>query len=321
MKKRRKRNTREQSWKDTEKFWHYELSHLIVQRIIKETKPWDRQKTEAFYEHTIENATKMGDTPSLVKALMEQSWMHSGCPFFRIWPRLTPYLARLNDKNVLGELVHLPFPVFAMFFHDEERELVADNGCKIRSILFGWPERFSKPLPGEKSGEEMKEDGLLLVIDIGESYKGAPLTTWFNMPLRPKEPIYDTVEKLRDAKQMDADLGKEVPHDLVANAIRVALSICFMTQGEDDSVLSRYIEEPAVYSKGRGKPKLLKEAKVSDNAFDVGKEFVVQPHWRSASPLALYWTGKGRKIPKLRYRRGCVVKRKKVKIEFEKPGG
>ena len=35
------------------------------------------------------------------------------------------------------------------------------------------------------------------------------------------------------------------------------------------------------------------------------------PHVRAASPAALYWTGEGRKVPKIRFRRGSIVHRKK----------
>jgi hypothetical protein len=45
--------------------------------------------------------------------------------------------------------------------------------------------------------------------------------------------------------------------------------------------------------------------------WNVGKGIEVSPHVRAASPAALYWTGEGRKIPKIRFRRGTVVHRKK----------
>ena len=45
--------------------------------------------------------------------------------------------------------------------------------------------------------------------------------------------------------------------------------------------------------------------------WNVGKAIEVSPHVRAASPAALYWTGEGRKIPKIRFRRGTVVHRKK----------
>jgi hypothetical protein len=44
----------------------------------------------------------------------------------------------------------------------------------------------------------------------------------------------------------------------------------------------------------------------------VGRAIEVSPHVRAASPAALYWTGEGRKIPKIRFRRGSIVHRKKL---------
>ena len=46
--------------------------------------------------------------------------------------------------------------------------------------------------------------------------------------------------------------------------------------------------------------------------FNVGRSIEVSPHVRSSSPAALYWTGQGRKIPKIRFRRGTVVHRKRL---------
>ncbi len=58
---------------------------------------------------------------------------------------------------------------------------------------------------------------------------------------------------------------------------------------------------------------LVEEARRRGNyGWHVGKSIEVSPHVRAACPAALYWTGEGRKIPKIRFRRGSIVHRKKL---------
>jgi hypothetical protein len=46
--------------------------------------------------------------------------------------------------------------------------------------------------------------------------------------------------------------------------------------------------------------------------WNVGRNITMSPHYRGPSPAALYWTGKGRNIPKIRFRAGTIVHREIV---------
>ena len=70
------------------------------------------------------------------------------------------------------------------------------------------------------------------------------------------------------------------------------ISVCMITYNH-----AKYIEK----AKRRGK-----------FGWSVGKDLQISPHIRAACPAALYWTGKGRKTPKIRFRKGCVVHKKKL---------
>jgi hypothetical protein len=62
----------------------------------------------------------------------------------------------------------------------------------------------------------------------------------------------------------------------------------------------------------------VERAKLAANArrrgnigWHVGRRIQVMPHVRAACPAANYWTGEGRKIPTVGFRRGAVIRRKK----------
>lgn len=297
----------DQSKKDREGFWHYQPSHWLAQAAYgKEVV----DSPEEFYRQGEQTSLAARDTALYVKVMSEWRWVRHRRPFYRVWPKLTPYLLRLNDSRVTGDLVQLPYPVFGIFFHASERSIPSVPGYPVRSILFGWPElNLAGAPPGERP--------LLMVMDLGERLEGLPVVSWFRMAVKPDQSVFDAVEELADVVLPSAKEGIVVPHETIRGLIRIGLALCFMSSGGEEDVITPYVERPAEWSKGRGKPKLLKPEKLREDAFDVGKSFTVQPHWRSPSPLALYWTGKGRKIPRLRYRRGCVVRRKKVQVEYD----
>jgi hypothetical protein len=65
--------------------------------------------------------------------------------------------------------------------------------------------------------------------------------------------------------------------------------------------------------RGIGDFSLVDKARRRGNyGWHVGRAIEVSPHVRAACPAALYWTGEGRKIPKIRFRRGSIVHRKKL---------
>jgi hypothetical protein len=109
--------------------------------------------------------------------------------------------------------------------------------------------------------------------------------------------------------------------------IKLILTICML--GNDHSII-----QPDVLSKDReaweatGDWKYVERARRrGKNGWEIGRNIEeriaqeieqetkkhgsVSPHWRNGGP-ALYWTGKGGKIPEIHWRNGCVVNREKL---------
>jgi hypothetical protein len=66
------------------------------------------------------------------------------------------------------------------------------------------------------------------------------------------------------------------------------------------------------YSKTRDSALVDKAHRRGKVGWNVGKDIEVVPHYRRACPAALYWTGEGRRFPKVRFRRGSVIHRKRL---------
>jgi hypothetical protein len=117
-----------------------------------------------------------------------------------------------------------------------------------------------------------------------------------------------------------ATVGLAIPPTAKASIIKLVCTLCLL---ENDSS----IIEPDVLDKDRAKYERQPDQTIVDRAvrrgkigWNVGRKIETIPHVRGPSPLALYWTGPGRRIPLIRYRKGCIVHKElvtKVPTSFE----
>jgi hypothetical protein len=104
----------------------------------------------------------------------------------------------------------------------------------------------------------------------------------------------------------------QYPDHIVRDVARIVCTLCLMAEDKE-------IVEPIVLKADEDKfdrtgdlALVAKAIRRGNYGFNVGRSIEVVPHVRSACPAALYWTGEGRKIPKIRFRRGTVVHRKRL---------
>jgi len=162
--------------------------------------------------------------------------------------------------------------------------------------------------------------GLSILIDVGETTDNGPLKipiyTYRNFPRRSGLTVEQSLAGL--GKGITADVGVQVPEDLIMDCVRLCCSLCLL---END----RSVIEPDVLSKDRDKYENSGDQKYVDKAhrrgkigWNVGRHIEVAPHYRRPH-MALVWTGHGRTVPKIVPRRGSVVHRElveKVPSEF-----
>ena len=97
----------------------------------------------------------------------------------------------------------------------------------------------------------------------------------------------------------------------IRTVVRIIDTLCLMA--DDPQVVEPVVlrDDEDKYERS-GDAALVEKARRRGNyGWHVGRTIEVSPHVRAACPAALYWTGEGRKIPKIRFRLGTIVHRKK----------
>jgi hypothetical protein len=159
-------------------------------------------------------------------------------------------------------------------------------------------------------------EGISIWTDFGETMGTAglatepiirdfPILTYINMPIQQGISVDESSTMLHD--DPSATYGIRMPKSTRSDIIRLVCTLCLLEN--DPSVI-----EPDVLDKDRAKYELDPSQIIVDRAvrrgkvgWNVGRKIEVSPHIRGPSPIALYWTGKGRTVPLIRYRKGCVV--------------
>ena len=266
--------------------------------------------------HTIGNLKDQNDQACLRQQLLEGWWEMDKCPYYRVYPTIIPMLLKLNLSIDAG-LIKLPpnLRSFAVNFPKTDHKLSFDaNGARysIRSLICG---------PASLVSQQQNYDGISIWIDFGETMgmcgltnhptvSTFPILTYINMPI--KEGI--TVEEASHMLHADptATYGIMMPQEIKAGIIKLVCTLCLL---ENDPA----IIEPDILDKDRANYERNPSQVMVDRAvrrgkigWNVGRKIEMIPHVRGPSPLALYWTGKGRTIPLIRYRKGCIVHRELI---------
>jgi hypothetical protein len=123
---------------------------------------------------------------------------------------------------------------------------------------------------------------------------------------------------------VSTEIGLVYPTEILHGVARIVCTVCLMA--EDPLIVEPVVlkDDEDRFEKS-GDMTLVDKARRRGNlGWHVGRSIEVMPHVRAACPAALYWTGEGRKIPKIRFRRGSIVHRKKfsaVPTGFLEDGG
>ncbi len=276
-------------------FWHY--------RTLREACRDGRaaEAPDAFYRRAFTDALKVGSGQFYGQLRNEQQWEQARKPYYNVWPSIVPMLTRLN-LALDSALIRLPTPALCIRFPRQNNPLTFDwkgEPVPIRCMLMG---------------EINDGRGLSILIDIGEVVTdgrdpGIPIYTYRNFRRRHGLSVEQAIGEL-GANEL-ADLGVQVPDELVTDCVRLCCSLCLLEN--DPSVI-----EPDVLSKDRAKFGASGDRKYVDKAhrrgkvgWNVGRRMEVVPHYRRPH-MALVWTGRGRAVPKVVPRRGSVVHREKV---------
>ena len=255
---------------------------------------------DEFYELAFAEAIAINSSQFFNQLNTERDWQQARKPYYNVWPSIVPMLTRL-DLDLDSGLIRLPMLALSIRLPKQHNPMTfrwQDQPFEIRCMLLS---------------EINEGHGLSVLIDVGEIMdNGAfevPIYTYRNFPRRSGLTVEQSLAGL--GKGITADMGVQVPEDLITDCVRLCCSLCLLEN--DPSVI-----EPDVLSKDRDKYESTGDPKYVDKAqrrgkvgWNVGRHIEVAPHYRRPH-MALVWTGTGRAVPKIVPRRGSVVHRELV---------
>ena len=111
-----------------------------------------------------------------------------------------------------------------------------------------------------------------------------------------------------------SDVGVQFPDWFITDLTRLVCTICLLADNPEivqpdvlncDATKFEATQDPKYITKAHNRGKV---------GWTVGKDIDLtkSPHYRNSCLAALYWTGKGKLIPRIRFRAGCLVNRKLV---------
>ena len=265
-------------------------------------------------------------TPALLT--LEREWTLAGRPYYKLWPSLLPALSRLK-MDADASLFRLPLDQLLLRFPKNENPLEWEHGGRkwvVRAVLCENTRLVRDARPGAASllvreGQEPPDTvrGLTFWIDAGEDLDGGQASgdspnsirrlMYKHLVCQEGHSIEWSFEKI--PAHISTDIGLVYPNEILHAVARIVCTLCLMA--DDPQVVEPVVlkDDEAKYERSQDISLVEKARRRGNYGWHVGRAIEVSPHVRAACPAALYWTGEGRKIPKIRFRRGSIVHRRK----------
>jgi len=251
--------------------------------------------------------------------LAEAEWAEARMPYYNLWPNIINSLTRLR-LDVETQFFRLPVsPLLIRFPADSPHPLTWSYEGKewsIRTMMVCENElrpdsAFHKlhNLPSTKM-----VPALSYWLDINEMLD--PATPEFQRKLYKhllKVPGWTIERSFKEIPAHDsATEGVVYPEEIVENCARLACTLCLMAADPELVVPDVLSSDQTKYAATRD-PRLVEKAHNRGKVgWNVGAGIEVSPHYRNACPAALYWTGQGRTVPRIRFRKGGFVHRQRL---------
>lgn len=284
------------------KFYDYASGWSEIKRAGLDTMLGWKDDGEAAESMLNDSRLLNGDPISFRHCVFTMKWRKLNSPYYDVYPSIIRMLSSIS-LDFPGEVVHPPMGISDLLL----RLPIGDDTLpEVRTIFISF-----QPC-NRKAGEINPEWGLVVGMDFGEQDEiggiSLPIFTMRIFPLDDRT-VEDAVNSLPVHRSFHE--GKVIPDTTIDRCVRTAIATCMLQ--DDSSIL-----EPQVLSKDalrvtdENRDRLVDKARRRGRyGFSLGKGIEVIPHIRRPHP-ALVWTGKGRKIPKIIFRKGSVIHREVV---------
>lgn len=289
-------------------FYEYTDCYTLVKRSAGKTMTMP--DIDQFHEEVRQAAEQYGDPFAYRQASMEQEWIKNKRPYYNVWPAIIPMVEKLR-LDIPCSNVNTPLPMLSLRMPSYEHNpfKLNDTQC-VRTILLG-----HQKVASEKDSDILCR-GLAIAIDFGEvePSTGLPVFTFKFFPLREDMTIEQAAESLPYHESWK--YGQSIPLESITQVVKLCCCVCLI--GNDPDLVSPDVlaKDKRKYAEADEQQKIViteRAKRRGKYGFDLGGALEIIPHYRRPH-LAVVWTGKGRKIPKVVMRKGAVVHREKLTV-------
>lgn len=202
------------------------------------------QSWEEFFDAQIEGLHASRHDPGQIHSynhlIMQERWYALGKPYYKVWPTMVD-LFTTTRLDIPVEALRVPYEAFAIYLPSEPILTFQDGGQDwwVHSMLIGGSEFTVRA-----DGERVDQPALTVWVDIGE--KGPNGMTVFSHQ-RANFVAGGTIEEgFGKIKHPTAEVGVNVPDEIMDASIRLSIAVCFLAVGGgrvvERDILSRHLE-------------------------------------------------------------------------------
>lgn len=246
----------------------------------------------------------------------EYRWYEEHKPYYRLYPGVIKPFLRVDIDKVDCGCFKMPTETLAIQIPSG---CVVDGEYELRSVLIAMANVDDDK--GIYADIEYGRIGATVPMQMQPgNIMSAALTKPIKAGVMFGEMVGDTYDKMLKVQMPTKSNTVLIPKMLFDAAIKI-VCVCLLLENDPEIIQPDVLNDDLAKFKQTLDPKYIEKAKRRGKfGWVIGRDIEVSPHIRAASPFALYWTGKGRTIPIIRYRKGCIVHRElveKVPTGFE----
>lgn len=319
----------------TKKFHSQTTLFESVGRRVAEAvtgKPFNGNSVE-FYELMLDHNRQLVNqgmpSEAAVQAyntyILEKSYYENRRPYYLVHEPIIKSLSKMRIDVVTVDMVDFPVEIISMRLPVDNRSFYIDSENQGRlycKTILCWLHKVIDAKEAiDKDGDLDKvarHRTVTMYFDFGEQMDGIAIASWAQLVLHEGWTIQQCVDDVLARRDQVDKEGHSVAHDISADTLKrlsaFVVGLGLLSQSAEDNIIV-----PDVLNKDRDKFKKSNDPKYVDKAhrtgkigWEIGAGLEVSPHYRSGTPLAIYWTGKGRTQMILRSRKSTFVHRKKL---------
>ena len=240
------------------------------------------------------------------QAVAERSWYQDQRPYYNIWPSVLSMFRKLNLSMEASAITQLSFHAMVIRLPVGQDEFAFEAEGEIRRV------QTILLAPADVKGHR----GIAFWVNAGEQtrspHDGKLYPILFDQAFRCLEGV-SIEEEINNLPALPSSkIGWKIPTEIIKDCVRLCCTLCLLEKNPE-------IITPDVLNDDRRKWEDTKDDKYADKAFrrrkqkgwDIGRYIEIAPHVRRPHD-ALYWTGEGRKIARIVFRKGSIIHKDKL---------